>query len=121
MQVQQYKNAINNNFNDQIHDNYKFQDMLIEEREQAINELFQQQLECHELMKNIQFLVDEQGEVIDDIRTAIEASSKDVNDGKQSLVKAEEHQKTNIKLTLYVLLTTTITVITGGLVTWAVT
>lgn len=104
----------------QYSQNLNHQDDIIEERALAIQELYQQQLECHEIMKNIKYLVEEQGEVVDDIQSAIRASNKNVMDGQKSLVNAEEYQKTNITLSLYVLLATTITTITGGLITWAV-
>ncbi len=89
---------------------YDFQNMIIEERNQEIKELLKQQQEINNIFKDIAILVDEQGEIVDDIRSNITSSVREVDKGTKYLGEAEESQKTGIKLTLAILVATATTV-----------
>lgn len=113
MQKQIYKQTFNYD--------YSLQDAVIEERHEQIVELARQQQEINEIMQNLAILTDQQGGVIDDLRQNITSANKNTKDGVQSLEKAEEHQKTGNKLSLYVLIGTIVSVLTAGSVTIAMT
>lgn len=86
--------------------NNDFQNMVIEERNQEIRQLLIQQQEINEIFKNIATLVDDQAELVDDIRSNITSSVKNVDKGTKYLEEAEESQKTGIKLALGILIAT---------------
>lgn len=116
MQKQLVKQKPQFNYEDAL-----FQDVIIQERHDAIVDLCKQQEECLELMKNLATLTDEQGEMIDDLRSNITLSNKHVKDGVESLEKADKYQETNNNLTFYVLIGTIVSVLTAGTITIAVT
>ncbi len=93
-----------------------FQNNIIEERDREIRVISKQMQEVNNIMKSVAQLVDEQGDVVDTIRNNIKNSEVDVAKGKKSLEEAEESQKTGNKIALGVLIATTITVLTGGLI-----
>ena len=89
---------------------YDFQNMIIAEREQEIRQLLKQQQDVNAIFKDIATLVEDQGEVVDDIRSNITSSAKDVTKGTKFLEEAEESQKTGIKLALGILIATITTI-----------
>ncbi len=97
-----------------------FQNNIIEERDREIRVISKQMQEVNNIMKSVAQLVDEQGDVVDTIRNNIKNSDVDVAKGKKSLEEAEESQKTGNKIALGVLIATTITVLTGGLIVIAI-
>lgn len=101
------------------YDDALFQDVIIQERHEAIIDLCKQQEECLELMKSLAALTNEQGEMIDDLRSNITLSNVNVKDSVESLEKADKYQETSNKLSFYVLIGTIVSVLTAGSVTLA--
>ncbi|XP_050901615.1 syntaxin-23-like [Lathyrus oleraceus] len=69
-----------------------FNEAIIEEREQGIQEVQQQIGEVNEIFKDLAVLVHEQGEMIDDIGSNIEHSHEATAQAKSELVKASKTQ-----------------------------
>lgn len=75
-----------------------FNDAIIDEREQGIQEIQNQIGEVNEIFKDLAVLVHDQGIVIDDIDTHIENSLASTAQAKIQLVKAAKTQKSNSSL-----------------------
>ncbi|XVF52018.1 hypothetical protein PTKIN_Ptkin04bG0231700 [Pterospermum kingtungense] len=75
-----------------------FNEAIIEEREQGIQEIQQQIGEVNEIFKDLAVLVHEQGTVIDDIGTHIENSQAATSQATSQLVKAAKTQRSNSSL-----------------------
>ncbi|KAK8964829.1 Syntaxin-22 [Platanthera guangdongensis] len=75
-----------------------FNEAIIEEREQGIQEIQNQIGEVNEIFKDLAVLVHDQGIVIDDIDTHIENSLASTAQAKIQLVKAAKTQKSNSSL-----------------------
>ncbi|KAA3463240.1 syntaxin-22-like [Gossypium australe] len=75
-----------------------FNEAIIEEREQGIQEIQQQIGEVNEIFKDLAVLVHEQGNMIDDIGTHIENSRAATVQAKSHLVKAAKTQRSNSSL-----------------------
>ncbi|XP_051119683.1 syntaxin-22-like [Andrographis paniculata] len=75
-----------------------FNEAIIEEREQGIQEIQQQIGEVNEIFKDLAVLVHEQGTMIDDIGSNIEGSHAATAQAKSQLVKASKTQKSNSSL-----------------------
>ena len=97
---------------------YDYQNVLIYEREQEIRELLKQQQEINQIFKDIAILVEEQGEMVDNIRSNITSSNKEIKEADKHLEEAEKEQKHGIKLALGVLaaVVTTISATTLGVI-----
>lgn len=80
-----------------------FNEAIIEEREQGIQEIQQQIGEVNEIFKDLAVLVHEQGTMIDDIGSHIEGAHAATAQGKSQLVKAAKTQKSNSSLTCLLL------------------
>ncbi|KAK2662562.1 hypothetical protein Ddye_001136 [Dipteronia dyeriana] len=80
-----------------------FNEAIIEERDQGIQEIQQQIGEVNEIFKDLAVLVHEQGTMIDDIGSHIESSQAATGQGKSQLVKAAKTQKSNSSLTCLLL------------------
>ncbi|WRX19060.1 Target SNARE coiled-coil homology domain - like 5 [Theobroma cacao] len=80
-----------------------FNEAIIEEREQGIQEIQQQIGEVNEIFKDLAVLVHEQGTIIDDIGTHIENSQAATGQAKSQLVKAAKTQRSNSSLTCLLL------------------
>ncbi|KAF7829200.1 syntaxin-22 [Senna tora] len=80
-----------------------FNEAIIEEREQGIQEIQQQIGEVNEIFKDLAVLVHEQGTMIDDIGSNIENSHAATAQGKSQLVKAAKTQRSNSSLTCLLL------------------
>ncbi|RWR94894.1 syntaxin-22-like protein [Cinnamomum micranthum f. kanehirae] len=80
-----------------------FNEAVIDEREQGIQEIQQQIGEVNEIFKDLAVLVHEQGVVIDDIDSNIENSVAATAQAKSQLVKASKTQKSNSSLTCLLL------------------
>ncbi|GJV76815.1 syntaxin-22-like protein [Tanacetum coccineum] len=72
-----------------------FNEAIIEERDQGIQEIQNQIGEVNEVFKDLAVLVHEQGTMIDDIGSSIENSNAATAQGKSHLVKASKTQKSN--------------------------
>lgn len=72
-----------------------FNEAIIEEREQGIQEVQQQIGEVHEIFKDLALLVHDQGAMIDDIDSNIESSLAATSQGRTQLEKAAKTQKSN--------------------------
>lgn len=94
----------------QIFDESRFQNMLIEERDMEIRQLLKQQQEINLIFKDMATLVEDQSEMVDNIRSNITSSTKDVNKATKFLNEAEKEQKTGLKLALGILVATITTV-----------
>ncbi|KAG6478491.1 hypothetical protein ZIOFF_061934 [Zingiber officinale] len=70
-----------------------FNEAIIEEREQGIQEIQQQIGQVNEIFKDLAVLVNDQGIVIDDINSHIESSHAATLQAKSQLKKAEKTQK----------------------------
>ncbi|CAL9052322.1 unnamed protein product [Musa banksii] len=75
-----------------------FNEAIIEEREQGIQEIQQQIDQVNEIFKDLAVLVHDQGVVIDDVNTHIENSHAATAQGKTQLKKAAKTQKSNSSL-----------------------
>ncbi|PIA58651.1 hypothetical protein AQUCO_00500537v1 [Aquilegia coerulea] len=80
-----------------------FNEAIIEEREQGIQEIQQQIGEVNDIFKDLAVLVHEQGVMIDDIDSNIESSHAATAQAKSQLVKASKTQKSNSSLTCLLL------------------
>ncbi|KAK6162175.1 hypothetical protein DH2020_002016 [Rehmannia glutinosa] len=75
-----------------------FNEAIIDEREQGIQEIQQQIGEVNEIFKDLAVLVHEQGTMIDDIGSNIEGAHAATAQGKSQLVKAAKTQRSNSSL-----------------------
>ncbi|XP_049353644.1 syntaxin-22-like [Solanum verrucosum] len=76
-----------------------FNEAIIEERDQGIQEVQQQIGEVNEIFKDLAVLVHEQGTMIDDIGSNIENSHAATAQGRTQLAKAAKTQRSNSSLT----------------------
>ncbi|XP_047327422.1 syntaxin-22-like [Impatiens glandulifera] len=76
-----------------------FNDAIIEEREQGIEEIQQQIGEVNEIFKDLAVLVHEQGAMIDDISFHVENAHASTAEGTSQLTKAAKTQRANSSLT----------------------
>ncbi|MFS7926706.1 putative target SNARE coiled-coil domain, syntaxin domain, syntaxin/epimorphin [Helianthus anomalus] len=83
-----------------------FNEAIIEERDQGIQEIQNQIGEVNEIFKDLAVLVHEQGTMIDDIGSNIENSNAATAQAKSHLVKASKTQRSNSSMTclLFVIL-----------------
>ncbi|KAF5775089.1 putative target SNARE coiled-coil domain, syntaxin domain, syntaxin/epimorphin [Helianthus annuus] len=83
-----------------------FNEAIIEERDQGIQEIQNQIGEVNEIFKDLAVLVHEQGTMIDDIGSNIENSQAATAQAKSHLVKASKSQRSNSSMTclLFVIL-----------------
>lgn len=75
-----------------------FNEAVIEERDQGIQEIQQQIGEVNEIFKDLAVLVHEQGALIDDIGANIEGAQASTTQGTTHLVKAAKTQRSNSSL-----------------------
>lgn len=94
----------------QISNHSDFQNMLIEERDMEMRQLLKQQQEINLIFKDMATLVEDQGEMVDDIRSNITSSTKEVDKATKFLNEAEKEQKTGLNLALGILVATMTTV-----------
>lgn len=87
----------------QLENEVVFNEAIIEEREQGIQEIQQQIGEVNEIFKDLAVLVHEQGVMIDDIDSNIESSYSVTVQAKSQLAKASKTQKSNSSLTCLLL------------------
>ncbi|PHT45642.1 Syntaxin-21 [Capsicum baccatum] len=80
-----------------------FNEAIIEERDQGIQEVQQQIGEVNEIFKDLAVLVHEQGTMIDDIGSNIENSHDATSQGRSQLAKAAKTQRSNSSLTCLLL------------------
>ncbi|KMT07835.1 hypothetical protein BVRB_6g146470 [Beta vulgaris subsp. vulgaris] len=74
-----------------------FNEAIIEEREQGIKEIQSQIGQVNEIFKDLGVLVHEQGVVIDDIHSNIEASAAVTTQAKQQISKASKSERSGSK------------------------
>ncbi|KAF3449379.1 hypothetical protein FNV43_RR10107 [Rhamnella rubrinervis] len=75
-----------------------FNEAIIDEREQGIQEIQQQIGEVNEIFKDLAVLVHEQGAMIDDIGSNIEGAQAATAQGRTQLAKASKTQRSNSSL-----------------------
>ncbi|XP_071686381.1 syntaxin-22-like [Rutidosis leptorrhynchoides] len=80
-----------------------FNEAIIEERDQGIQEIQNQIGEVNEIFKDLAVLVHEQGTMIDDIGSNIENSNAATAQAKSHLVKASKTQRSNSSMTCLLL------------------
>ncbi|XP_004251019.1 syntaxin-22 [Solanum lycopersicum] len=80
-----------------------FNEAIIEERDQGIQEVQQQIGEVNDIFKDLAVLVHEQGTMIDDIGSNIENSHAATAQGRTQLAKAAKTQRSNSSLTCLLL------------------
>ncbi|KAK4364671.1 hypothetical protein RND71_016029 [Anisodus tanguticus] len=80
-----------------------FNEAIIEEREQGIQEIQQQIGEVNEIFKDLAVLVHEQGTIIDDIGSNVENAHAATAQGRSQLAKAAKTQRSNSSLTCLLL------------------
>ena len=88
----------------------KFQDIIIEERAREIEIIVGQMQENHDMICAIHDMVISQGEVVDTIRDNIETTETNMEKGNKHLKEAEENQKKGNKLAMIVLAITAVVV-----------
>ncbi|XP_066380243.1 syntaxin-22-like [Miscanthus floridulus] len=82
----------------QLDNEVVFNEAIIEEREQAIQEIQQQIGEVHEVFKDLATLVHAQGIIIEEIDMNIDNSEVVTRDAKKEVTKAAKTQKSNSSL-----------------------
>jgi hypothetical protein len=87
----------------QLENEVVFNEAVIEEREQGIQEIHQQIGEVNEIFKDLAVLVNEQGYMIDDIESHIESANAATVQGNRQLVKAVKSQKSGSSITCWIL------------------
>lgn len=75
-----------------------FNEAIIEEREQGIQDIQNQIGEVNEIFKDLAVLVHEQGAMIDDIGSHVENAQAATSQGRSQLVKAAKTQRSNSSL-----------------------
>ncbi|KAL3499971.1 hypothetical protein ACH5RR_039064 [Cinchona calisaya] len=80
-----------------------FNEAIIEEREQGIQEIQQQIGEVNDIFKDLAVLVHEQGNMIDDIGSHVENAHAATAQGRSQLAKAAKTQRSNSSLTCLLL------------------
>jgi t-SNARE complex subunit (syntaxin) len=70
-----------------------FQNAIIAEREEGIKQIEKTVLEVNEIFRDVANLVQEQGQMIDNIESNIEVSVSDVSQGVEEIKKASDYQK----------------------------
>ncbi|XP_074270274.1 syntaxin-22-like [Silene latifolia] len=80
-----------------------FNEAIIEEREQGIQEIQNQIGEVNEIFKDLAVLVHDQGVMIDDIGSNVENAHAATAQGRSQLAKASKTQKSNSSLTCLLL------------------
>ncbi|KAK9716175.1 hypothetical protein RND81_06G216000 [Saponaria officinalis] len=80
-----------------------FNEAVIEEREQGIQEIQNQIGEVNEIFKDLAVLVHDQGVIIDDIGSNLENAHAATAQGRSQLAKASKTQKSNSSLTCLLL------------------
>ncbi|GAA0146962.1 SNARE protein [Lithospermum erythrorhizon] len=80
-----------------------FNEAIIDERDQGIQEISQQIGEVNEIFKDLAVLVHEQGVMIDDIGSNIDNSHAATAQGRAQLAKAAKTQRSNSSLTCLLL------------------
>lgn len=80
-----------------------FNEAIIEERDQGIQEIQQQIGEVNEIFKDLAVLVHDQGAMIDDIGSNVENSHAATAQARSQLAKASKTQKSNSSLTCLLL------------------
>nr|XP_029150122.1 syntaxin-22-like [Arachis hypogaea] len=79
-----------------------FNEAIIEEREQGIQEIQQQIGEVNEIFKDLAVFVHEQEAMIDDIGSNIEQSHAAIAQARSQLAKASKTQRSNSSLVIYI-------------------
>ena len=69
------------------------QSHLIEDRTEGIERIAQEVVEIHEIMTDMNFLVNEQGPVMDTIFDNVVSTNTCINHGNKETKKADKHQK----------------------------
>ncbi|CDP13073.1 unnamed protein product [Coffea canephora] len=80
-----------------------FNEAIIEEREQGIQEIQQQIGEVNDIFKDLAVLVHEQGNMIDDIGSHVENAHAATAQGRSQLAKAAKTQRSNSSVTCLLL------------------
>ncbi|KAM1060167.1 hypothetical protein TB1_024116 [Malus domestica] len=80
-----------------------FNEAIIEERKQGIQEIQQQISEVNEIFKDLAVLVHDKGAIINDIGSNIEISHAATVQATSHLVKASKTQRSNSSLTCFLL------------------
>ncbi|KAI7747538.1 hypothetical protein M8C21_016740 [Ambrosia artemisiifolia] len=80
-----------------------FNEAIIEERDQGIQEIQNQIGEVNEIFKDLAVLVHEQGTMIDDIGSNIENSHAATSQARSHLAKASKTQRSNSSMTCFLL------------------
>lgn len=71
----------------------EFNDAIYQEREEGLLEIRQQITEVNEIFKDLAVIVQEQGEMLDDIDSNIVRTEVSTEQGTKELKKASEYQK----------------------------
>ncbi|CAM6022931.1 unnamed protein product [Sphagnum balticum] len=87
----------------QLENEVVFNEAVIEEREQGIQEIHQQIGEVNEIFKDLAVLVNEQGYMIDDIESHIESANAASVQSNRQLVKAVKTQKSGSSIMCLIL------------------
>ncbi|MCO5578235.1 hypothetical protein L7F22_062023 [Adiantum nelumboides] len=87
----------------QVENEVVFNEAIIDEREQGINNIQQQIGEVNEIFKDLAVLVHEQGVMIDDIDSNVENSYSTTQQANTQLGKASKSQKSNSSLICWLL------------------
>lgn len=79
-----------------------FQDMLIKERNKEIRQINQEMREVNELFVTVSDLVNQQGEIVDNIEKNITKAKIHVKESIKEIEYAKESQKRSNSLTLWI-------------------
>lgn len=92
------------------------QTAVIADREKMVKGILQSTLHLNQIFRDVAHLVHEQGTLVDRIDCNIETASVKVQEGRQQLSKASQHQKNSKNLKCIVLLAATIIILVLTLV-----
>ena len=76
-----------------VDDEIEFHDVLIEEREKGIREIQNQVAEVGEIFQDLAVLVNEQGDMVDDIESHITSTHANTDQAGREIGRAASHQK----------------------------
>lgn len=80
-----------------VENELKFNEAMIEERDHAITEITGQIGEVHQIFQDLAVLVNDQGEMLDDIEANITRASERTQDAHTQIVRAERSQRRSRK------------------------
>jgi len=80
-----------------VEDDLEFQNSIVRERDNEIRAIQGQMVEVNEIFRDLAKLVEDQGEMIDNIQTSIITAATNVDDGVKAVIQADSSQQSTRK------------------------